>query len=717
MSSSDVNVMLANALRNFDIPIALQPFIPAFIDIMLTLRKLGPHSQNKESLPELCTVLQKYKHILLQLSSIRVKYGGMEDAFPGSFLLTIFEQTHSQLQASNRFKKVVNGWWPADDSVRAKFRREGCEPFDMTLLPEAALELHFQSPQVPTSSNDLYASEVIDDIAEEEDENAAPQGQSTSEGASEHQSSNSEATEDEESDNEASQTRPPHQPSAAQPLTSSSEYDSDYNIDVEPPDTEEINRWVLATSTASRRPFSKARAYVASPRPSSPSEASSPAAAEVAQHLQKAASEGDSMVVDEEDGYPRPTHPPRRESSERCELLHDLGELARKKKQLPVPQASTSSAAAVTTRIGCTVVTPKRLQGATVPSTSSPSKRKFVASGEGSDSDEEVNSQASSPAPSQPAKTPKTSSKGKRRAKVHKHSGTRAGAKHAKRPKYSSPPPGINYPGEVGGRDRASVVGSVNNDPEPLWKSLPGTNHADDNVPVFWDEDENYFLVKNLAGVPSGALRDLRGHISTLGGMDLHINHFVNATAPMRCPGPSQANLVCFNCVEHPETCIPIPAVDIDHLPNSRNSEEFDKMKELCALWGESSKIGLQRQLSEIAEGRRTVESLIKARDQLDSEISRLARLDIERVAKFREACREPRDILRHLSREDSEFFLTMPTIIQMCSVFGWEFSELPKPLTFGRDQSGVPYLRNDTTGEVMLIPSTSDFPTGTPAA
>ncbi|KAK1227445.1 hypothetical protein PQX77_009560, partial [Marasmius sp. AFHP31] len=362
-----------------------------------------------------------------------------------------------------------------------------------------------------------------------------------------------------------------------------------------------------------------------------------------------------------------------------------------------------------------------------------PSKRKrspSVASEAGSESAAGASDAPSPPPPSPPAKKRKTSS-GKARSKVHKHSGSRAGSKNAKRPKDPKLPPAVTHSGELESRDRDSVYGTDNDDPEPLWSSRPGTNHADDDTPVFWDQDLGFFLVNGLEGVPSGALRNLRGLISTTGGMDLDVKHFVNATAPMRTPGTSQNGLVCFNCVGHPETCVLIRADDDEHLPNSRkcvycvqkklacmmncSSVEFDQLKELCAKWGESSKTGLQSQLSEIAEGRRTVEALITARDQLDGEIARISHLDAKRVAKVREACREPRDILRHLTRHDPDFHLSMPTVIQLCSVFGWEFSELPSPLVFGRNEEGVPYLRNDTTGEEMLIPSASDFPTGTP--
>ncbi|KAK1215817.1 hypothetical protein PQX77_021543 [Marasmius sp. AFHP31] len=732
MSSSDVNVMLAAALQDWDIPPELQPFIPAFIDVMLTLRKLGPNCQKQTSLSELNAVLQKYKADLCKLAKVRLNLGGMEDTFPGSFLLTIHQNCHSHMHQNVRFKRTVHGWWPGDDSTRTRFRRDGCEAFDITKLPEAALETHFLSLK-PSALPQNLGTIVIDDNHHEEatpDSNDEQDDNEDDDATADVQHSPSPGSDEEDDEDQASEGAPegvsvseagPSEGAPPRPVSPPhTPRDSDDEFDdlMTPPQptAEEINVNILSHHIGEEDPNLIPGQVPRPPR----------------LILRLPAAEDPS----EDTGLP-PPHTPLTESQERRQLLKELGDLARKsgqKKSLPPPPklASTSE---VKTRHGRAVVPPQRFQDVAAPSLPVPSKRKrspSAASEAGSESAAEASDAPSPPPPSPPAKKRKTSS-GKARSKVHKHSGSRAGSKNAKRPKDPKLPPAVTHAGEIESRDRDSAYGTDNDDPEPLWSSRPGTNHADDDTPVFWDQNSGFFLVNGLEGVPSGALRNLRGLISTTGGMDLDIKHFVNATAPMRTPGTSQNGLVCFNCVGHPETCVLIRADDDEHLPNSRkcvycvqkklacmmncSSVEFDQLKELCAKWGESSKTGLQRQLSEIAEGRRTVEALLTARDKLDEEIARISRLDAKRVAKVREACREPRDILRHLTRHDPDFHLSMPTVIQLCSVFGWEFSELPSPLVFGRNDEGVPYLRNDTTGEEMLIPSASDFPTGTPAA
>ncbi|KAK1215818.1 hypothetical protein PQX77_021544 [Marasmius sp. AFHP31] len=771
MSSSDVNVMLAAALQDWDIPPELQPFIPAFIDIMLTLRKLGSNCQKQTSLPELSAVLQKYKSDLFKLTKVRLSLGGMEDTFAGSFLLTIHQNCHSHIHQNVRFKRTVHGWWPGEDSTRSRFRRDGCEPFDISKLPEAALETHFLSLK-PSALPQNLGTIVIDDNHHEE---AAPDSddEQDDDATADAEDSPSAGSDEEDDEDHASEGAPEGAPPRhVSPPHTPRDSDDEFDDLMTPPQptAEEINVNILSHHIGEEDPNLIPGQVPRPPRlilrlpaaedPSehSPSESTSSsssdsstsgssdspsvssgrsAAEEISHHLQEDASgDDDEMSVDvpEDTGLP-PPHTPLTESQERRQLLKELGDLARKsgRKKSPPPQPKLASTSEVKTRHGRAVVPPQRFQDVAAPSLPVPSKRKrspSAASEAGSESAAEASDTPSPPPPSPPAKKRKTSS-GKARSKVHKHSGSRAGSKNAKRPKDPKLPPAVTHAGEIESRDRDSAYGTDNDDPEPLWSSRPGTNHADDDTPVFWDQNSGFFLVNGLEGIPSGALRNLRGLISTTGGMDLDIKHFVNATAPMRTPGTSQNGLVCFNCVGHPETCVLIRADDDEHLPNSRkcvycvqkklacmmncSSVEFDQLKELCAKWGESSKTGLQRQLSEIAEGRRTVEALITARDQLDGEIARLARLDAERVAKVREACREPRDILRHLTRHDPDFHLSMPTVIQLCSVFGWEFSELPSPLVFGRNDEGVPYLRNDTTGEEMLIPSASDFPTGTP--
>ncbi|KAJ8089751.1 hypothetical protein PM082_018327 [Marasmius tenuissimus] len=794
------------ALQNYDIPSGFHPFISPLYDILLTFRKLGAATHQSNSRKELTELLKKHKRNLIQLSQLHSDSGGMEDTFAGSFILTIVDACHSHVNASEPFKKLVRGWWPQSSAQRGKLRRKGCSSFDVSELPDAAMDRHFLSLKPSTPSQNLGIIDI--DASDDNNNHPVPAGPSrvVEGGNTDDDSSDAFSVSEDHVSAHDLQSRDssyvvPDPPEDPQAVASSSDDD-----DFEPPPVpaEEINRFVLSQRLEDIMPTpifppSHHRPRIRHPvspnhkhwgprsrrrSASSSSDTDSDEEGETASSIQtrplisrtghediemfvvdasEPSADGgfttNNMAIEdeagdgEEDDQDIEEHSmSSREVKERREALSSLKSLGNPR--VPRPRSETPppippSAAVIKTRIGRTVNAPRRpgTSTAVIPTmrpSSGPltSKRKRESAPEPQHStrarsmsamaapvsEDEESSGSNSP----PAKKAKTSSQAKGKGPAHKHSGSRSRARFYERPQYGTPPADLNSYEDMEIRNADSVLGTPNKSPAPLWTSLPGTNNADEEKSEFWDPANGYFLLKGQTGVPDGVIRDLRGYLSVPGQLDLHVNHFVNATAPMRAPALGRSKLVCFSCVLHPETCVPFPADDEQHLSNSRKclfcvqkklscvmscpSEEFDKMKELCAGWGESSEAGLSRQFEEIANGRRTVERLINTRNDLDTEIQRLADRDAALVAKLRECCRDPRDILRHLSRNDPDFQLSMPTIIQLCSVFGWDFSELPEPLQFGRHTDGTPYLRNQARGDVLMIPSTSEFPTGTPA-
>ncbi|KAL0062717.1 hypothetical protein AAF712_010412 [Marasmius tenuissimus] len=797
------------ALQNYDIPADFFPFVSPLYDFLLTFRKLGAALHQSNSRNELRELFIKHKRILLQLSRLRSESGGMEDTFAGSFILTLFDACHSHFNASESFKKAVKSWWPQSHAQRNKLRRHGCSPFDLSKLPDAAMDRHFLSLKPSTPPAPSQHLGTIDVDASDDDNNDTVQAGPSRVvecGSSDDDSSDAVSASEEHVPTHDSSSRdssyvvpdPPEDPQAG----ASSSDDNDF----EPPpaSAEEINRFVLSQRLGDimptpifppthrrpriRHPVSPNHQHWG-PRSrrrstSSSSDVDSDEEGETAPSLQtrplisradyedvemsgvEASEPSDdggfatnNMAIEdeagdgEEDDKDIEEHSmSSREVKERREALSALKNLGNPR--VPRPRSETPppippSAAVIKTRIGRTVNAPRRLGSSTAviptmrpssgpltskrkrdstPEPQHPIRARSMSAAAAPASEDGESSGSDSP----PPKKAKTSSKTKGKGPAHKHSGSRSRARFYERPQYGTPPPDFKSPDDMEIRDADSVLGTPNKSPAPLWTSLPGTNNADEEKSEFWDPVNGYFLSKGQSGVPDGVIQDLRGYLSVPGQLDLHVNHFVNATAPMRAPALGRSKLVCFSCVLHPETCVPFPADDEQHLSNSRKclfcvqkklscvmscpSEEFDKMKELCAGWGESSEAGLSRQFEEIANGRRTVERLITTRNDLDTEIQRLANRDAALVAKLRECCRDPRDILRVLSRNDPDFQLSMPTIMQLCSVFGWDFSELPEPLQFGRHTDGTPYLRNQAQGDVLMIPSTSEFPTGTPA-
>ncbi|KAJ8089827.1 hypothetical protein PM082_018403 [Marasmius tenuissimus] len=729
----------------YDIPADFFPFISPLYDFLLTFRKLGAALHQSNSRTELRELFLKHKRILLQLSRLRSESGGMEDTFAGSFILTLFDACHSHFNASEPFKRAVKGWWPQSHAQRNKLRRHGCSPFDLSKLPDAAMDRHFLSlkPSTPPAPSQNFG--IIDIDASDDDDFEPPPvpAEEINRFVLSQRLGDIMPTPIFSPSHRRPRIRHPVSPnhkhwgprSRRRFASSSSDADSDEEGETAP---------VIKTRPLiSRANYEDVEMSVVN--------ASEPAAG--------SGFDTNTMTIDdeagdgEEDDKDIEEHSmSSREVKERREALSSLKSLGNPR--VPRPRSETPppippSAAVIKTRIGRTVNAPRRPGSSTavIPTmrpSSGPltSKRKrdstpepqhstrarSMSAAEAPASEDEESSGSDSP----PAKKAKTSSKAKGKGTAHKHSGSRSRARFYERPQYGTTPADLNSYEDMEIRDVDSVLGTPNKSPAPLWTSLPGTNNADEEKSEFWDPVNGYFLLRGQTGVPDGVIRDLRGYLSVPGQLDLHVNHFVNATAPMRAPALGRSNLVCFSCVLHPETCVPFPADDEQHLSNSRKclfcvqkklscvmscpSEEFDKMKELCAGWGESSEAGLSRQFEEIANGRRTVERLINTRNDLDTEIQRLADRDAALVAKLRECCRDPRDILRHLSRNDPDFQLSMPTIIQLCSVFGWDFSELPEPLQFGRHTDGTPYLRNQARGDVLMIPSTSEFPTGTPA-
>ncbi|KAK1229580.1 hypothetical protein PQX77_007354, partial [Marasmius sp. AFHP31] len=372
---------------------------------MLTLRKLGSNCQKQTSLPELSAVLQKYKSDLFKLTKVRLSLGGMEDTFAGSFLLTIHQNCHSHIHQNVRFKRTVHGWWPGEDSTRSRFRRDGCEPFDISKLPEAALETHFLSLK-PSALPQNLGTIVIDDNHNEE---AAP-----------------------DSDDDFDDLMTPPQPTADEiNVNILSHHIGEEDPNLIPGQVPRPPRLILRppaavdpsehSSSESTSGSSDSSTSGSSDSPSGSSGRS--AAEEVSHHLQEDASgDDDEMSVDvpKDTGLP-PPHTPLTDSQERRQLLKELGDLARKsgqKKSLPPPPelASTSE---VKTRHGRAVVPPQRFQDVATPSRPVPSKRKrspSVASEAGSESAAGASDAPSPPPPSPPAKKRKTSS-GKARSK------------------------------------------------------------------------------------------------------------------------------------------------------------------------------------------------------------------------------------------------------------------------------------------------------------
>ncbi|KAJ8089843.1 hypothetical protein PM082_018419 [Marasmius tenuissimus] len=818
------------ALQNYDIPSGFRPFISPLYDILLTFRQLGAAIHQSNSRKELTDLLKKHKRNLVQLSQLRSDSGGMEDTFAGSFILTLVDACHSHVNASEPFKKMVRGWWPQSPAQRGKLRRKGCSPFDLSELPDSAMDRHFLSlkPSTPPAPSqnlgtiDIDASDDDDDNTVQAGPSRVVEGGNADDGSSDAVSVSEDHVSAHDLQSRESSYVVPDPPEDPQAASS-----SDDDFEPPPAPAEAINRFVLSQQLGDimptpifppthrrpriRHPVSpnhqhwgpRSRRQSASSSSDGDSDEEGEAApvfpsrplisrsdyqdddmntfrnvvstrAAGSHQTAQLAADSEATVQnnvvtdneddegDEDDKDIEEHSMSSREVKERREALSSLKNLGNPR--VPRPRSETPppippSAAVIKTRIGRTVNAPRRLGSSTAviptmrpssgPLTSKrkrdstpepqPSTRARLMSASGHRSRSLSPSAAEAPASedeessgsdSPPAKKAKTS--GKAKEPRHKHSGSRSRARFYERPHYGTPPPDLNSYEDMEIRDVDSVLGTPNKSPAPLWTSLPGTNNADEEKSEFWDPVNGYFLLKGQTGVPDGVIRDLRGYLSVPGQLDLHVNHFVNATAPMRAPALGRSKLVCFSCVLHPETCVPFPADGPSKLSNSRKclfcvqkklscvmscpSEEFDKMKELCADWGESSEAGLSRQFEEIANGRRTVEKLINARNDLDTEIQRLADRDAALVAKLRECCRDPRDILRHLSRNDPDFQLSMPTIIQLCSVFGWDFSELPEPLQFGRHTDGTPYLRNQARGDVLMIPSTSEFPTGTPA-
>ncbi|KAK1222487.1 hypothetical protein PQX77_014659 [Marasmius sp. AFHP31] len=249
----------------------------------------------------------------------------------------------------------------------------------------------------------------------------------------------------------------------------------------------------------------------------------------------------------------------------------------------------------------------------------------------------------------------------------------------------------------------------IDDNPPSLLPSLPGTNHVDSRNLAFWDGPASYGLTRDLGDINNGVHRKLRGTLSVPGQLDIEVHTVTNALAPMILRTPDNFIPCCPECVDDPEGCIPCSHPD----GKPSNADEFDQLKVAFATWGESSEAGIGRQMGEIAEGRRVVENLILTRDSLNDQISHLASVDAARVRKLRASCRDPRDMIRILIRNDAGFQWSMPIITQLCAVFDWECSEFSSSLVLERDEAGNCQLRNPSTNVILPIPS--DFPSDTP--
>ncbi|KAJ8091343.1 hypothetical protein PM082_015061 [Marasmius tenuissimus] len=782
--------LITLALQNYDIPADLFPFISPLYDFLLTFRKLSAALYQSNSCTELRELFIKHKRILLQLSRLRSESGGMEDTFASSFILTLFDACHSHFNASEPFKKAVKGWWPQSHAQRNQLQRHGCSPFDLSKLPDAAMDCHFLSlkPSTPLAPSQNLGIINID-ASDNDNDNTVLAGPSRviAGGNTDDDSSNADSASEDHVSAQVLQSQessyvvpdPPKDPQA-----SASSLDVDY-FEPPPAPVEEINRFVLSQRLGDIMPTlifppTHCRPRIRHPvspnhqhwgpqsrcrSASSSSDGNSDEEGEVAPVIPSRplisrseyhqdneininddseplpnsgfaltfcnvistraagshqtaclaadpeAAVQDSMVTNNEDDGGEGDKDieehsmSSREVEERREALSTLKNLGNPR--VPHPCSETlalipPSAAVIKTRIGQTQKRDSTLEP------QHPTQACSMSAAAAPASEEEESSGSDSP----PAKKAKTSSKTKAKGPAHKHSGSHSRARFYERPQYGAPPPDLNSYEDMEIRDVSSVLGTPNKSPAPLWTSLPGTNNANKEKSEFWDPANGYFLLKvklgSLTVLSETSVATSRSQVSS-----------TSMSTTLSMP-----QLRCVHCVLHPETRVPFPADNKQHLSNLRKclfcvqkklscmmsclSEEFDKMKELCAGWGESSEAGLSHQFEEITNSHCTVERLINTWNDLDTEIQRLADCDAALVAKLWECCCDPRDILCHLSHNDPNFQLSMPTIIQLCSVFGWDFLELPEPLQFGRYTDGTPYLRNQAWGDILMIPSTS---------
>ena len=70
--------------------------------------------------------------------------------------------------------------------------------------------------------------------------------------------------------------------------------------------------------------------------------------------------------------------------------------------------------------------------------------------------------------------------------------------------------------------------------------------------------------------------------------------------------------------------------------------------------------------------------------------------------------------VLHILMSHNPSFSLSMPVVLQLCSIFGWKRELFPTAYEVGQKDDGTLFLQNPSTGEVMGIPTSPDFGTGT---
>ncbi|KAK1217624.1 hypothetical protein PQX77_019716, partial [Marasmius sp. AFHP31] len=235
------------------------------------------------------------------------------------------------------------------------------------------------------------------------------------------------------------------------------------------------------------------------------------------------------------------------------------------------------------------------------------------------------------------------------------------------RPVFSPPPSPPHTPADIQSKPLSGLL-SNNHNPPALYPSLPGTNHVDSRNIGFWDGPTSYGLTRDLAGVDNGVQRKVRGNLRAPTQLDINVREVSNALSPMLLRTLDNYVPCCTNCVHNPDQCIPCPHTE-EKPSRSRKCQpcqilkiscsfalgatETDQLKNLYATLGDSSEAGIGRQMGEIAEGRRIVENLVRSRDSLNEQINHLASLDAGRVSRLRASCRDPRDVLQVLMRNE----------------------------------------------------------------